>query len=66
MTEGLLAGERVLWSGWPARARRTVDARIRAGGFSSAKDLGMLLNLPPDAIDQIRDMAIFLPGRQRP
>lgn len=43
-------------------ARRTVDARTRAGGFSSVEDLGMLLNLPPDTIDQMRDTAIFPPG----
>ncbi|HYZ52190.1 MAG TPA: helix-hairpin-helix domain-containing protein [Streptosporangiaceae bacterium] len=40
-------------------ARRTVDARIQAGGFSSVEDLGMLLNLRPDTVDQMRDMAIF-------
>lgn len=43
-------------------ARQTVDARIQAGGFSSVEDLGMLLNLRPDTVDQMRDMAIFLPG----
>jgi DNA uptake protein ComE-like DNA-binding protein len=43
-------------------ARRTVEARIQAGHFSSAEDLGLVLNLPPDTIDQIRDMAIFLLG----
>jgi DNA uptake protein ComE-like DNA-binding protein len=41
-------------------ARRTVDARIQAGGFSSVEDLGMVLNLSPDSVDQMRDMAIFL------
>jgi hypothetical protein len=43
-------------------ARRIVERRAQAGGFSSVEDLGLLLDLPPDAIDQMRDMAIFIPG----
>jgi hypothetical protein len=42
-------------------ARRTVDERPKAGGFSSVEDLGLLLDLPPATIDQMRDAAIFLP-----
>lgn len=41
-------------------ARHTVDARIQAGGFSSVEDLGMMLNLPPGSVDQMREMAVFL------
>lgn len=40
-------------------AARIVDARTQSGGFSSAEDLGLLLDLPPSAVDQIRDMVIF-------
>ena len=42
-------------------ARRTVEERAKAGGFSSVEDLGLLLDLPPGTVDQMRDMAIFVP-----
>lgn len=42
-------------------ARRTVEEREQAGGFSSVEDLGLLLDLPPGTVDQMRDMAIFVP-----
>ena len=42
-------------------ARRTVEERAQAGGFSSVEDLGLLLDLPPGPVDQMRDMAIFVP-----
>ncbi len=42
-------------------AGRTVEARTQAGGYSSVEDLGMLLDLPPGTVDQMRDMAIFIP-----
>ena len=41
-------------------AGRIVREREQAGGFSSAEDLGVLLDLPPAAVDEIRDTAIFL------
>jgi DNA uptake protein ComE-like DNA-binding protein len=41
-------------------AGRIVSEREQAGGFSSVEDLGVLLDLPPAAVDQIRDTAIFL------
>jgi DNA uptake protein ComE-like DNA-binding protein len=43
-------------------ARRTVEARTQTGGFSSVEDLGLLLDLQPATVDQMRDMAIFIPG----
>lgn len=43
-------------------AARIVEARTASGGFSSAEDLGLLLDLPPAAVDQLRDMAIFTPS----
>jgi DNA uptake protein ComE-like DNA-binding protein len=42
-------------------ARRTAEERAQAGGFSSVEDLGLLLDLPPDTVDQMRDTAIFIP-----
>jgi DNA uptake protein ComE-like DNA-binding protein len=41
-------------------ANRIVHERDQAGGFSSVEDLGVLLDLPPATVDQIRDTAIFL------
>jgi DNA uptake protein ComE-like DNA-binding protein len=43
-------------------AGRIVTQRARAGGFTSAEDLGVLLDLPPATVDGLRDMAVFLPG----
>ena len=40
-------------------ADRIVHEREQAGGFSSVEDLGVLLDLPPATVDQIRDTAIF-------
>jgi DNA uptake protein ComE-like DNA-binding protein len=42
-------------------ASRAVAARDQAGGFSSVEDCGMLLDLPPATVDQMRDMAVFVP-----
>lgn len=42
-------------------AKRAADERSQAGGFSSVEDLGMLLGLPPGTVDEMRDMAIFIP-----
>jgi DNA uptake protein ComE-like DNA-binding protein len=44
-----------------ALARRTARERVPAGGFSSVEDLGLLLDLPPGTVDQMRDTAIFVP-----
>ena len=41
-------------------AARIATARAQAGGFSSAEDLGVLLDLPPATVDGLRDMAVFL------
>ena len=39
-------------------ARRIVEVRTQTGGFSSVEDLGLLLDLQPTTVDQMRDMAI--------
>ncbi len=41
-------------------AARIVARRAEAGGFSSAEDLGVLLDLPPATVDGLRDMAVFV------
>ena len=41
-------------------AARIVRQREQAGGFSSVEDLGVLLDLPPASVDEIRDTAVFL------
>jgi DNA uptake protein ComE-like DNA-binding protein len=41
-------------------ARRIVEARTQAGCFSSVEDLGLLLDLPPATVDEMRDMAVFI------
>jgi DNA uptake protein ComE-like DNA-binding protein len=46
----------------PDLADRIVSQRAQVGGFNSAEDLGVLLDLSPDSVDELRDMAIFLPG----
>jgi DNA uptake protein ComE-like DNA-binding protein len=43
-------------------ADRIVGQRAQVGGFTSADDLGVLLDLSPDIVDGMRDMAIFPPG----
>lgn len=42
-------------------AKRIVDNRAGAGGFSSVEDVGMLLDLPPSTVDEMRDLAVFVP-----
>ena len=42
-------------------AARIVRQREQTGGFSSAEDLGVLLDLPPSTVDGIRDTAVFPP-----
>jgi hypothetical protein len=44
----------------PELAGRISNARGQAGGFSSVEDLGLLLDLSPDLVDQLRDTAVFL------
>jgi len=41
--------------------RQIADRRTQAGGFSSVEDLGLVLDLPPGMVEQIRDTAIFIP-----
>ena len=43
-------------------ADRIVGQRAQVGGFTSAEDLGVLLDLSPGIVDGLRDMAIFPPG----
>jgi Helix-hairpin-helix motif len=42
-------------------ARQIVSQRADCGGFASAEDLGLVLNMPPGVVDQIRDTAVFIP-----
>jgi hypothetical protein len=42
-------------------ARDIVEKRAEVGGFSSVEDLGLVLDLPPGTVDQMRDMAVFIP-----
>jgi DNA uptake protein ComE-like DNA-binding protein len=42
-------------------AGRIADLREQVGGFSSVDDLGLVLDLPANLVDRIRDTAIFLP-----
>jgi hypothetical protein len=44
-----------------AAARKIVQTRAEAGGFSSAEDLGLMLGLPPGVVDELREVAVFLP-----
>ena len=37
------------------------DMRAQVGGFASVDDLGLVLDLPPGVIDQLRDTTIFMP-----
>jgi len=37
------------------------DMRSQVGGFASVDDLGLVLDLPPGVIDQLRDTTIFMP-----
>jgi DNA uptake protein ComE-like DNA-binding protein len=41
--------------------RNIVERRGQTGGFSSVEDLGLVLDLPPGMVDQMRDTAIFVP-----
>jgi helix-hairpin-helix protein len=42
-------------------AGQIVSSRDQEGGYSSAEDLGMLLNLPPATVDLLRDLTVFTP-----
>jgi hypothetical protein len=44
-----------------ALAMQIAHQRAQCGGFSSVEDLGMLLNLGPDEVDNMRDVAVFIP-----
>lgn len=41
-------------------AEQIVEQRTQCGQFSSVEDLGELLNLPPDQVDNMRDQAVFI------
>jgi DNA uptake protein ComE-like DNA-binding protein len=43
-------------------AARIVNQRDQVGGFTSAEELGVLLDLSPGIVDGLQDMAIFPPG----
>jgi DNA uptake protein ComE-like DNA-binding protein len=47
----------------PALAARVVHMRDEIGGFSSIDDLGLVLDLPIEIIDGVRDQTVFLPRR---
>jgi DNA uptake protein ComE-like DNA-binding protein len=42
-------------------AGRVVTARARVGGFSSLEDLGTVLDLPGDQVEDLRHHVVFLP-----
>jgi len=42
-------------------AQQIVARRTEVGGFSSVEDVGLVLDLPPATIDQMRDRAVFVP-----
>jgi DNA uptake protein ComE-like DNA-binding protein len=44
-----------------ALATRIVEARGQVGGFSTVEDLGIALDLAGDLVEDLRDVAIFLP-----
>jgi DNA uptake protein ComE-like DNA-binding protein len=44
-----------------ALAKRIVEARAQVGGFSTVEDLGIALDLAGDLVEDLRDVAIFLP-----
>lgn len=43
-------------------ARQIVDTRDRMSGFGSLEDLGMVLDLPGDLVEELRGRVVFLPG----
>jgi DNA uptake protein ComE-like DNA-binding protein len=43
------------------QAKRIVDVREQVNGFSSAEDLGLVVDLPAGTIDDLHGLAIFLP-----
>jgi hypothetical protein len=44
-----------------ALARRIATTRREIRGFSSLEDMGTVLDLPPDLVEDMRERAIFLP-----
>jgi hypothetical protein len=42
-------------------AQQIADARGRIAGFASLEDLGMMLDLPGDIVEHLRDRVVFLP-----
>lgn len=44
----------------PALAKKIIEARDAAGGYSSVEDLGEVNDLPPALLDKIRDAAVFI------
>jgi DNA uptake protein ComE-like DNA-binding protein len=44
-----------------AVASQIVDMRGAIGGFASLEELGMLLELPGDCVEHLRDRTVFLP-----
>jgi len=44
-----------------ALARRIAKTRSEIHGFSSLEDLGTVMDLPPDVVEEMRERAIFLP-----
>ena len=44
-----------------ALARRIARTRREIRGFSSLEDMGTVLDLPPDLVEDMRERAIFVP-----
>ena len=42
-------------------AGRVIAARERIGGFASLEDLGTMLDLPGDQVEDLRHHVVFLP-----
>lgn len=42
-------------------ATRIIEARTQTNGFSSLEDLGIVLDLPGDLVEHLRDHVVFLP-----
>lgn len=44
-----------------ALTTRIIEARTQSDGFSSLEDLGIVLDLPGDLVEHLRDHVVFLP-----
>ncbi|HWF55746.1 MAG TPA: helix-hairpin-helix domain-containing protein [Solirubrobacteraceae bacterium] len=44
-----------------ALATQIIEVRAQTGGFSSVEDFGLVLDLPGDVVERMRDKVVFLP-----